>query len=166
MAELQADKRLNQNYYARRERQRGLTGEIDLHSSDGTFVMALGFGPTAMEAGQHALISLLEDFDGTQADTSERLDGMAREAQRRHASRSKRTAALPHQRRGVAHARVQTRGRRHHRQPVDSVGLLQGRRRPGRLPPGLAARPRRDGRRPHRHWRARAGRGACCGTCR
>ena len=27
------------------------------------FVMALGFGPTAMEAGQHALISLLEDFD-------------------------------------------------------------------------------------------------------
>ena len=30
--------------------------------------MALGFGPTAMEAGQHALISLLEDFDGTQAE--------------------------------------------------------------------------------------------------
>jgi glucoamylase len=30
--------------------------------------MALGFGPTAMEAGQHALISLLEDFDGTHAE--------------------------------------------------------------------------------------------------
>src|SRR5438552_5467327 len=30
--------------------------------------MALGFGPTAMEAGQHALISLLEDFNGTQAE--------------------------------------------------------------------------------------------------
>ena len=29
------------------------------------FVLALGFGPTAMEAGQHALISLLEDFDET-----------------------------------------------------------------------------------------------------
>jgi hypothetical protein len=40
-----------------------VTGEIDLGSTDGTFVMALGFGPTSMEAGQHALISLFEDFD-------------------------------------------------------------------------------------------------------
>jgi glucoamylase len=45
-----------------------VTGEIDLASSNGTFVMALGFGPTAMEAGQHALISLLEDFDGTRTE--------------------------------------------------------------------------------------------------
>jgi glucoamylase len=43
-----------------------LTGEIDLAACDGTFVLALGFGPTAMEAAQHSLISLLEDFDGTQ----------------------------------------------------------------------------------------------------
>ena len=28
-------------------------------------MLALGFGPTAMEAGQHTLISLLEDFDET-----------------------------------------------------------------------------------------------------
>jgi glucoamylase len=45
-----------------------LIGEIDLAACDGTFVLALGFGPTPMEAGQHALISLLEDFDETQAE--------------------------------------------------------------------------------------------------
>lgn len=45
-----------------------LIGEIDLAACNGTFVLALGFGPTPMEAGQHALISLLEGFDGTQAE--------------------------------------------------------------------------------------------------
>jgi glucoamylase len=63
--QLQADKRLHQSYARAVNGNIALTGEIDLQSSDGTFVMALGFGPTAMEAGQHALISLLEDFDGT-----------------------------------------------------------------------------------------------------
>jgi len=63
--QLQADKRLNQNYTRAVNGNVALTGEIDLQSSDGTFVLALGFGPTAMEAGQHALISLLEDYDGT-----------------------------------------------------------------------------------------------------
>ena len=66
--ELQAHKRLNQTYTRAENGNVAVTGEIDLGSSDGTFVMALGFGPTAMEAGQHALISLLEDFDGTQAE--------------------------------------------------------------------------------------------------
>ena len=42
-----------------------MTGEIDLESSGGSFTMTLGFGPTAMEGGQHTLISLLEDFDAT-----------------------------------------------------------------------------------------------------
>jgi glucoamylase len=52
--------------YARAENGNvAVAGEIDLRASDGTFVMALGFGPTPMEAGQHALISLLEDFDVT-----------------------------------------------------------------------------------------------------
>ena len=45
-----------------------LTGEIDLVSCGGSFVMALGFGPTALEAGQHARISLVEDFDETRAE--------------------------------------------------------------------------------------------------
>ena len=66
--ELQAHKRLNQTYMRAENGNVAVTGEIDLGSSDGTFVMALGFGPTAMEAGQHALISLLEDFDDTQAE--------------------------------------------------------------------------------------------------
>ncbi len=65
--QLQAHRRLNQTYRRAENGNVAVTGEIDLGSSGGTFVMALGFGPTAMEAGQHTLISLLEDFDETQA---------------------------------------------------------------------------------------------------
>ena len=66
--ELHANKRLARTYMRAENGNVALTGEIDLGACDGTFVMALGFGPTAMEAGQHALISLLEDFDETQAE--------------------------------------------------------------------------------------------------
>jgi glucoamylase len=65
--QLQAHRRLREIYARAENGNVAITGEIDLRSSNGTFVMALGFGPTAMEAGQHALISLAEDFDGTQA---------------------------------------------------------------------------------------------------
>ena len=52
-------------------------------ASDGTFVIALGFGPTAMEAGQHALITLLEDFDETHSRVRPSMAGLARAARRR-----------------------------------------------------------------------------------
>ena len=65
--ELNANKRLKQIYTRAENGNVALTGEIDLGSTNGTFVMALGFGPTSMEAGQHALISLLENFDDVQA---------------------------------------------------------------------------------------------------
>ena len=63
--QLQAGKRLDPAYARAENGNVAVTGEIDLVSCDGTFVMALGFGPTAMEAGQHARITLLEDFDET-----------------------------------------------------------------------------------------------------
>ena len=69
-----------------------LTGEIDLRASDGVFVLALGFGPTAMEAGQHALISLLEDFDATKAEYVDGWKAWHTIAQRRHARRRCRDA--------------------------------------------------------------------------
>jgi glucoamylase len=66
--ELRANRYLK-NIYTRAENGNvAMTGEIDLKSCDGTFVMAVAFGPTAMEAGQHGLISLLENFDGTEAE--------------------------------------------------------------------------------------------------
>jgi glucoamylase len=61
--DLKVNKRLTQVYTRAENGNVAVTGEIDIGSKNGTFVMALGFGPTAMEAGQHALISLLEDFD-------------------------------------------------------------------------------------------------------
>ena len=117
--------------------------------------MALGFGPTAMEAGQHALISLLEDFDGTQAEYVRAWKAGTRGSEN-GIPREDREAAVSHQCRGAAHARIQARGRRDHRQPVDPVGLFQAGRRSGRLSPGLAARSRGDRRRLHRDGRARA----------
>jgi glucoamylase len=63
--QLTANKYLGRTYMRAENGNVAMTGEIDLASSGGTFTMALGFGPTAMEAGQHALISLLEDFDAT-----------------------------------------------------------------------------------------------------
>ena len=153
--ELRANKRLDRTYARAENGNVALTGEIDLVSCDGTFVMALGFGPTAMEAGQHALISLLEDFDETHAEYvsawqawhARLVDGVPPSAA---------NPALSDQRRGAADARIEARRRRDHRQPVDSLGLLEARRRPRRLSPGVAARPRGDRRRLHRHRRARA----------
>jgi glucoamylase len=66
--QLTANKRLGRTYMRAENGNVAMTGEIDLASSGGTFTVALGFGPTAMEAGQHALISLLEDFDETHAE--------------------------------------------------------------------------------------------------
>ena len=66
--ELHRHKRLDRTYGRAENGNVALTGEIDLECSHGEFVLALGFGPTPMEAGQHALISLLEDFDGTWAE--------------------------------------------------------------------------------------------------
>ena len=63
--QLTANQRLERTYLRAENGNVAMTGEIDLIASGGTFIMALGFGPTAMEAGQHALISLLEDFDAT-----------------------------------------------------------------------------------------------------
>jgi glucoamylase len=42
-----------------------VTGEVDIDACAGEFVLALGFGETANEAGQHALASLLKGFDTT-----------------------------------------------------------------------------------------------------
>ncbi|HTM03654.1 MAG TPA: glucan 1,4-alpha-glucosidase [Vicinamibacterales bacterium] len=66
--ELRAHKRLETRYLRAENGNVAMTGEIDLRASDGDFVLALGFGPTAMEAAQHARISLLEDFDAIRAE--------------------------------------------------------------------------------------------------
>jgi glucoamylase len=73
--QLHENKRLVHEYARAENGNVAVTGEIDLFSCGATFVMTLGFGPTAMEAGQHALITRLEDFDDTQA---EYVDGWRR----------------------------------------------------------------------------------------
>jgi glucoamylase len=63
--QLRADRHLTRTYLRAENGNVALTGHVDLQASAGTFLLALGFGPTAMEAGQHARISLVEDFDAT-----------------------------------------------------------------------------------------------------
>ena len=54
--------------YARAESGNvALTGEIDLQACQGSFVLALGFGGNSFEAGQRALASLLDGFDGARS---------------------------------------------------------------------------------------------------
>ena len=65
--ELRAHKQLLRTYARAENGNVAVTGEIDLGACGGVFELALGFGPTAMEAGQFALSSLLDDFDETKA---------------------------------------------------------------------------------------------------
>ncbi len=65
--ELQAHKRLMNTYDRAENGNVAVTGEVDIQASDGLFVLALAFGSTAMEAGQHAVNGLMEDFDATKA---------------------------------------------------------------------------------------------------
>ena len=143
-----ANKRLDRTYPRAENGNVAVTGEIDLASSDGTFVIALGFGPTAMEAGQHALHQPARGFRrarkpstsaGWKAWHKTLEGGTAAEGAERPLYHISAAVLRTHESKRVEGG--------DHRQPVDPVGLLQGRRRPGRLSPGVAAGSRRDRRR-------------------
>ncbi len=55
-----------------------LTGEVDLAADDGTFVIALAFGGSAIEAGHRARASLLDGFDAAQKIYMEQWRGWQR----------------------------------------------------------------------------------------
>ena len=61
--ELRKEKRLLHTYDRAENGNVALIGEIDLQASGGVFVLALGFAPSAMESGQHCILSLMSDFD-------------------------------------------------------------------------------------------------------
>lgn len=65
--QLRSDKRLVRTYERAENGNVALTGQVDLVAAEGTFILALGFGPTANEAAQHARTSLLNDLDAVQA---------------------------------------------------------------------------------------------------
>ncbi len=60
---LSAHKRLTECYTEARDGNIALTAQVDLERCDGHFVLALGFGRTASEAGQDVRAALLRDFD-------------------------------------------------------------------------------------------------------
>ncbi|MFN2292261.1 MAG: glucan 1,4-alpha-glucosidase [Anaerolineae bacterium] len=66
--DLSQHKEMTWTYGQARDGNVALTGEVDLVSSDGRFVLALGFGENPSEAGERALASLLEDPDATKSE--------------------------------------------------------------------------------------------------
>ncbi|HEV3140813.1 MAG TPA: glycoside hydrolase family 15 protein, partial [Vicinamibacterales bacterium] len=66
--QLTADGRIVEAYERAENGNVAMTGEIDLSSSPDAFVLALGFGTSAAEAGQHAISSLITGFDAIATD--------------------------------------------------------------------------------------------------
>ncbi len=90
--ELRAHGRLA-DVYARAENGNvAATGEVDLRASDGELVLALAFGVTPAEAGQHALFSLIKGFDAARA---EYVEGWERWQQSRQVQASRDALAQP-----------------------------------------------------------------------
>ena len=66
--DLSRHKRMAWNYSRAENGNVALTGEVNLGDCDGSFVLAVGFGNNAAEAGHCALASLTEDFDVLQSE--------------------------------------------------------------------------------------------------
>ncbi len=61
--DLMLHKRMIWSYSRAENGNVALTGEINLHESEGKFILALGFGRDPAEAGHHALSSILDGFE-------------------------------------------------------------------------------------------------------
>lgn len=61
--DLMAHKQITETHARAANGNVALIGEIDLHQTAGEFVLAVGFGRTAAEAGHHSLASLRDGFD-------------------------------------------------------------------------------------------------------
>ena len=66
--QLRADGRIVEAYERAEDGNVALTGEVDLAKSAGECVLALGFGVTASEAGQHAINSLMTGFEAIESE--------------------------------------------------------------------------------------------------
>src|ERR1051326_3014555 len=66
--DLKQNKRLSAEYLRAENGNVALTGEIDLSTSDGEFVLALGFCRSPAEAGHFARAALTSDFDNEQTE--------------------------------------------------------------------------------------------------
>jgi len=73
--DLAAHRRMTWEYSRAENGNTALTAEVDLKVARGTFLLTLGFGATAFEAGYQALASLRGDFESTR---DEYLDGWRR----------------------------------------------------------------------------------------
>lgn len=61
--DLSVNKKMTWNYTLAENGNVALTGEIDIQSCDGEFLLALGFGRTAQEAAHHARASLVHGYE-------------------------------------------------------------------------------------------------------
>ena len=133
-----------------------LTGEIDFSQAEDV-TLALGFGASPEEAAHRVRSSLNYGFASASRDYIAGWRRVPRKRTSADTPAGRHYRPLSDQRRGHALARTLRLRRRHYCEPVDSLGLFQRRRRPWRLPLGLAARSRRDSWRLDRRGAAAAG---------
>src|ERR1043166_3569370 len=155
--DLAAHGRLEETWARAENGNVALTGELDLSASGGECLLAIGFGRDPSKAAHHALAALLPRFDASLAQyvrSWSPWQGSLRPPPPppRHLGK-RQPPSPPGELRGPARPPVEELPRRHHREPLDSLGVREGRRRPRRLPSGLAPRPGGSGR--------RAARGRC-----
>ena len=84
-----------------------MTGEIDLRRGWRYVRPRSGFGPNAMEAGQHAVISLMDDFDRHQELSSSASGRPGTTRWRRRASNDATPRALRLERVDPTHPRIE-----------------------------------------------------------
>lgn len=77
--DLSANKEMTWTYTRAENGNIALTAEIELQSSDETFVLALGFGRNFAEAGNHARASLQDGFCAAQAEYTQQWRPLGRE---------------------------------------------------------------------------------------
>ncbi|MBP7950205.1 MAG: glucan 1,4-alpha-glucosidase [Verrucomicrobiales bacterium] len=66
--DLSQHKRMTWDFARAEDGNVALTGQVDLLAAHGEFLLALGFGPNATEAGHHALASLQQGFEPARAE--------------------------------------------------------------------------------------------------
>ena len=126
-----------------------MAGMTELVLADGVARLALGFGTRPEEAGLEACAALAGHFENAWDEYVGNWHGFLPHGERAPGARpGGGSRALPDIGGGPADPRGSHRPGRDRGQPVDPVG--QHAQRPGWLPPGLVARPRRVGRRARR----------------
>ena len=138
--DLMRHKRMTSSYERAENGNVALIGEVDLQAAGGSFLLALGFGPTAAEAGHQARASMSDGFEAALERYVDEWQGWQKSLPFLDSAGATPVRSLSYQRGSDENPRIQTGSRRGHSEPFNSLGIQEGRRRSRRLSLGMAPR--------------------------